>query len=169
MRQLVVGADGFIGRRLLGITGAEGTSRGNPIYHHHHVLDLKDFDTEKLPQADVVYICAGVNGAKNCEGNQDAHRINVDGTIRLAKHYVGQGAFVVWISSTTVEWSNSAYARQKAMTETVLLTMPRVAIVRAGRVLHSNVDELCSTMIRAAKQRSEGVTLWGADEKPYDK
>lgn len=165
----MVGADGFIGKRLLELTGGEGTSRGNPIYHHHHVLDLKEFNSDTLPDADVVYICAGVNGAKNCEGNQEAHRTNVDGTIKLAKHYVGHGAFVVWVSSTTVEWANTSYARQKAMTETVLFNVPNVGIVRAGRVLHSNVDDLCNVLMKVGRDGIEGLTLWGTDEKPYDK
>jgi dTDP-4-dehydrorhamnose reductase len=165
MRELVVGADGFIGSRLLELTGGLGTSRRvTPDLYHYMDLALLG----SLPPADIVYICAGINGAMVCEGNSKAYRINVDGTVRLAQHYSKTG-FVVWISSTTVEWSNSAYARMKQVTEGILRVMPNVGVVRAGRVVKSNVDDLCKTMIEIGRDRIQGVTLWGEDEKPYDK
>lgn len=169
MRELVIGVDGFIGSRLREMAGAEGTSRRNPTMHQFHYLDLLGFAEMALPDAAVVYICAGVNGAMNCAGNRDSYRINVDATIRLAQHYSARGAFVVWISSTSVEWSAEAYARQKALAETALRMLPNVGIIRAGRVLKSNVDDLCNHMIAVGRSRIKGVTLWGTDERPYEK
>lgn len=163
-RELVIGADSFIGRRLKQLTGAEGTSRRGNSEHH---LDCHFMDVRYLPSADIVYLCAAANGQKICEGNALAYRVNVDATIRLAKHYQGK-AFFVWISSSTVEWANSAYARHKALTETALRMMPGVGIVRAGRVLKSNVDDLCRTLMEVGRNRIEDVTIWGSEE-PYEK
>lgn len=163
--ELVIGAEGYIGSRLLSLLGpyALGTTRRSHPYFSY--LDMEKIGS--LPLADIVYICAGVNGAMPCEGNSRAYRINVDATIRLAQHYAKSG-FVVWISSTTVEWSNSAYARMKQVTEGILRVMPNVGVVRAGRVVNSNIDDLCKTMIEVGRSRIEGVTLWG-EEVPYDK
>jgi dTDP-4-dehydrorhamnose reductase len=169
MRELVIGVDGFIGRRMLDLTGAEGTSRGNPCFHGHHHLDLLGFSESDLPKADMVYLCAGVNGAMKCAGNQESYRVNVDATIRLAQHYSSSGSFLVWLSSTSVEWSIEAYARQKAMAETAIRMLPSTGIIRAGRVVRSNLDDLCHRMIAVGRTRTSGVTLWGEDERPYDK
>jgi hypothetical protein len=68
-----------------------------------------------------------------------------------------------------VEWSNSAYARMKQVTEGILRVMPNVGIVRAGRVVNSNVEDLCKTLIDVGRGKITGVTLWGEDEKPYDR
>lgn len=170
-RELVIGADGFIGGRLRTLLGpqCEGTSRRNPTMHPFHHLDLLDFEVAKLPEATAVWICAGVNGAMACEGRAESYRVNVDAPIRLARHYRATGAFTVWISSTTVEWSNSAYARQKSLSEVALSSVPLVGIVRAGRVLHSNVDDLCQLLAKIGRERRAGVTLWGTDEQPYAK
>jgi dTDP-4-dehydrorhamnose reductase len=142
------------------MSGAEGACRGNPLYHNHHLINLLDFTD--VPPADIVYICAGVNGALRCEGSPEAYRTNVDGTIRLVRAY--SSAFVVWISSSTVEWGNSQYARMKAQVEAVLLNNPNVGIVRAGRVLESNVDDLCTTLLKVGRGRIGHLTLWGAEE-----
>lgn len=165
MRELVIGSDGFIGSRLLELTGGVGTSRRvTPGLQHY--MDLSQLGS--LPGADVAYICAGVNGAMNCEGNPKAYTINVDSTIRLAEHYSKTG-FAVWISSTTVMWSDSCYARWKQVTESYLRTLPNVGIVRAGRVVKSNLDDLCNTLIEVGRNKLSGLHLWGEDEKPYEK
>jgi len=99
---------------------------------------------------------------------QGSYRVNVDGTINLVEAY-DAGTFFVWISSTTVEWLRENYGRQKQITEQYLRAKPNVAIVRAGRVLHSNVDDLCDFMIMLGRSRSHGVFLWNENEKPYEK
>lgn len=169
MNELVIGADGFIGAALQRMSGARGTSRRNPtLLPNDYYLDLLNFTAQDLPPADIVYLCAGVNGAKSCEGNQESYRVNVDATIRIARHYKECGSFVVWISSTTVEWSATDYARQKALSE-IGLSLLGAGIVRAGRVLQSNVYGLCQTMLQVGRDGVQGVTLWGVDEKPYEK
>ena len=151
---MIIG-NGFIGKALSEILYSPILTRKD--------LDLLNFTKEQLPEAKQVFLCAGVNGAKACEGSSDAYKVNVDATIKIAKHYSSKGSFLVWISSTMVEWSDCAYARQKALSEIALLTMPNVAVVRAGRVLKENVNDLCLTMYRIADTKSEGLHLWGEE------
>jgi dTDP-4-dehydrorhamnose reductase len=179
MRELVIGADGFVGARLKELSGAVGTTRRKPKRRGpkrrnstragtHH-LDLLAIDEAKLPVADVVYLCAGVNGTMNCEGNRPSWYVNVDAPLQLARHYGGRGAFVVIISSTTVEWSGSAYARQRAQVEAALFGNPNVGIVRAGRVTRDNRDDLCAVMMRIGRGGVAGIAMWNRDEQPYAK
>lgn len=167
--ELVIGADGFVGQRLQQMSGADGTSRRNPLFlPNSYYLDLLDFKTGDLPLTEVVYLCAGVNGSLTCARNvQEAYRINVDATIKIAEHYK-YSAFVVWISSTTVEWGLDHYATQKRTAETALRGLG-VGIVRAGRVTRDNVDDLCNLMMKVGRAKKSGLYLWGVDEKPYAK
>lgn len=168
MKQIaVIGADGFIGASLAKrLPGAILTTRRASYLDGRWPLDLAE--PGQLPDVRTVYLCAGVNGALTCARDpQVSWRVNVDGTIRVAEAYRDR-AFVVWLSSTTVEWGADHYARQKRTAETVLRTMPHVGIVRAGRVTLANVGALCDEMIRIGEGRLPGVRLWNVDEQPYD-
>ncbi|MDZ4253979.1 MAG: hypothetical protein U1A72_15525 [Sulfuritalea sp.] len=167
MTHLVIGARGFIGSALMRRLGAAacGTSRRDG--ESDYVFDLLNF--QDVPEADTVYICAGANGAKACEGNQDAFLVNVDAPVKISHIVTGRGGFVVYISSMSVEWLSAAYQRQKLTAETVLRVMPGVGVVRAGRVLKTNIDDLCDTMIRVGRDRVCGVTRWGNDDIAYQK
>lgn len=167
MIEIVIGGEGFIGSHLVEMLGT-------PIVTAHKLNHLDGrwpFDMllgGRLPAGDIVYLCAGVNGALTCARDpQTSFRTNVDGTINVANHY--KNSFVVWISSTTAEWCAEHYGQQKRITETVLRTMPHVGIVRAGRVTSQNVTDLCRTMIDIGRNKRAGVVLWGEDEKPYEK
>lgn len=164
--ELIIGMDGFIGRNLCRhIPDAIKTTRRNAALETAHYFDLAK--PSKLPAADIVYICAGVNGTLTCaQDPQRSYRVNVDGSIYVAEHYKNS-AFVVFISSTTVEWLGEQYGRQKRIAETYLRALPHVGIVRAGRVLQSNVDNLCELMIEMGRDRKRGPTLWNPDERPY--
>lgn len=166
MRELIVGMDGFIGRNLCKhLPEALKTTRRNQQLEIATYWDA--LNPTPLPDADVVYICFGVNGGLTVAQNtQASYRVNVDATIFVSDFY-GPDAFLVWIGSTTVEWMIEHYARQKQVTETYLRRMTNCGIVRAGRVLQSNVDDLCKTMIDIGRNRKRGVYLWGEDEKPY--
>ena len=166
MRELIVGQDGFIGRNLCRhLPDAVTTTRRNAAMETSFYFDLAK--RGPLPDADIVYICAGINGTLTCANDpQRSYRVNVDGTIYVAEHYRDK-AFVVWISSTTVEWLTEHYGRQKRTAENHLRTLPQVGMVRAGRVLQSNVDDLCELMISIGRNRRREIVLWNAEEKPY--
>ena len=163
MVELVVGADGYIGSHLIKmIPTAMGTTRGHAIYHH---LDL--LNPEVIPQAEIAYICAGVNGFQACEGNVLSYRTNVDGTLKVAREITKGGGFVVWISSCSVEWAHSAYSLQKSLVEIALQMIPQTAIVRAGRVVNQNVESLCKLMVEVGRGKKEGIHLWNTVDMPW--
>ncbi len=181
MRELIIGGDGRVGsalRRLL--PEAMHTTRHSPQPAEFHppwdAFYFNMLNPTALPVADIVYICAGVNGALTCaQQPQLSYRVNVDGTIWIAEYYRKpppplvpyNGPFVVWVSSTTVEWQMEGYGMQKRITEMALRGMPHVGIVRAGRVLQPEVDKLCELMIDIGRNRKRGVFLWNEEEKPY--
>jgi dTDP-4-dehydrorhamnose reductase len=168
MRELIIGGDGRVGVALRRhLPDAGWTSRRLTASSAIPPYDFDLLERGPLPDADVVYICAGVNGALTCSQNaQISYRTNVDGTIYVAEHYRDK-AFVVWVSSTTVEWQMEHYGHQKRITETVLRAMPHVGIVRAGRVLQPEIDDLCRVMIRVGRERERNIVLWNEDERPY--
>lgn len=168
MRELIIGMDGFIGRHLCKhLPQAQCTTRRNAELETAHYFDL--VKQGPLPSnIDIAYLCAGVNGTLTCMRDpQHSYRANVDGTIYVAEHCREVGAHLVWIGSTTAEWMREDYGIQKRTAETCLRTMPNVGIVRAGRVLQSNVDDLCRLMIPIGRERRRGVFIWGEDEAPY--
>lgn len=167
MTELIIGMDGFIGRNLCRhLPDALVTTRRHNRLEHAQFFDMAR--PGPLPEADIVYLCAGVNGnlTCSCEDPRASWKVNVDGTIHVAERYANK-AFVVWISSTTVMWLGEHYGQQKRIAECHLRMLPHVGIVRAGRVLKTNVDDLCSTMIEIGRYRRRGVVLWNEDEKPY--
>lgn len=162
MREAVLGANGYIGRHLAEILpDAMHIGRGS--------IDLRMLPAQRTlaPACDILYLCAGANGAKACEGNQDSFIVNVDAPIFLAEKMAERGGFMVFISSMSIEWLDTAYQRQKLAAETVLRTMPNVGIVRAGRVVDGNIDDLCATMLKIGRNRLRGVTRWGNDDIAY--
>ena len=167
MKELVIGGGGFIGGVLRRNLPAQ-----TPWTSHRHGVAPFKLDllaVSFVPDCDIAYICAGANGAKACEGNQDAFRVNVDGPIEIARIVTGRGGFVVWIGSMSVEWMGAAYQRHKLAAEGVLRLMRGVGVVRAGRVVNGNVDDLCRTLIRVGRNREEGLIRWGNDELAYTK
>lgn len=174
-RHLVIGGDGLIGGAIateLIRGGAEvlATSRrcdGDAL----HFLDLLTVPAQ-LPDlmmhSRVAYLCAGVNGFAQCEGNRESWRVNVDGVIRVAERLHGAAnawlrrwpptsgywvpldlPFLVYVSSDAVEWSGNAYARQRATAETALrgIAGDRLAILRAGKVTATTVQSFAKFAI----------------------
>lgn len=168
MRELVIGATGFIGQALCQqLPEAARTARRVGPYEAY--LDLADFRDNNLPACDIAYVCAGANGAKACEGNQESFRVNVDAPIEIARVVAARGGFTVWISSMSVEWLGGAYQRQKLAAECALRPLHTVGIVRAGRVTRDNVADLCRTLVEVGRNRISGVTRWGTDDIAYVK
>lgn len=175
MRELIIGMDGFIGRHLCErLPDAMRTTRRVPARPNPPSIQpwrITHFDLLRpsaLAAADVVYLCAGINGNLTCSLDpRTSYRVNVDGTIWVAEWCRNTGATLVWLSSTTVMWLNEHYGQQKRLAETYLRAMPHVAIVRAGRVMKDNVGELCDLMIEMSGRPGE-LVIWNADERPYE-
>jgi nucleoside-diphosphate-sugar epimerase len=166
VRELIIGGDGFIGTALRrSLPEAVATTRRRDMVGPF--LDL--LEVRAVPACDVAYLCAGANGAKACEGSQAAFRVNVDAPIEIARLVAAGGGFTVFVSSMSVEWLSTAYQRHKLAAEGALRAMPAVGIVRAGRVVKTNLDELCETLIHVGRNRVAGVTRWGSDELAYQK
>jgi hypothetical protein len=108
-------------------------------------------------------LCAGTKGYAENEGNRASFRADVDGNIRLAKHLLRQGTFVVFVSTDGVEWgAHTAYARNRLLVEMALIMQPNVAIVRPGKFDANNVGPLADLCIDVALRKREGLHYWRA-------
>lgn len=163
MKALVIGGDGFVGLNLVAAlqsAGADvirssrrGIAGAGVIY-----LDLEK-QLPTLPQTEVVYLVAAMTTFRECEGNAGSWIVNVDSQIALAKQAVAMGAFPVFISSDSVEWSGTQYAREKAQAELGVL-MLNGAVVRPTRIRPPRIGEFCQLLVRVGKQRLGGVHRW---------
>lgn len=159
---LVVGSDGVLGTALMRILpDVKGTSRKPTALTLGRVWFDLGFDADLLPQCDVAYLCAGTKGFVNCEGNHAAFRSDVDGNIRVVKYLLKLGAFVVFISSDAVEWSNSGYGRNRAYVEMAIVMIPNVAIIRPSGFGEHNVENLAKLCAEVGEKKLEGVHYWG--------
>jgi dTDP-4-dehydrorhamnose reductase len=175
--ELVVGSDSLIGgalvrslraagRRVFGTT-RRPTDVGGDTLH----LDLANVPRSwNGPRVAVAYLTAGVTRLEACRQDPDgAHRINVEGSCRLARLLRDAGAFVVFLSSNQVFDGSrpyrrtdetpcplTAYGRQKAEAEARLLELgARVAVVRLTKVLGESVPLFAGWA--AAARRGEKV------------
>lgn len=145
---LVVGATGTLGYRLMQRNGYEAypTRLENEGYAFGY---------------ETAYLCAGTKGYAECEGNREAFRADVDGNIRLAKHLLRQGTFVVFVSTDGVEWgAHTAYARNRLLVEMALVMQPNVAIVRPSKFDKQTVGPLADLCIAVGEGRKEGLHYW---------
>jgi dTDP-4-dehydrorhamnose reductase len=116
-------------------------------------LDLSAPGDFRLPVVpDSAFLCAARSGFDDCnKSSGSTYRVNVTGSIAVAKHLLSRGVFVVFLSSSAVfdgmgalrttesELSPStAYGRQKAEAERKLVDLDQgkgqVAIVRLTKV-----------------------------------
>lgn len=164
---LVVGSDGLIGSNLSRMLEVDGwrvtqTTR-RPTDPAKFYLDLLDPLREWLPDSDVTFVCAGVNGTEACEGDSTSWRVNVDGVIAVARHCLLRGDFVIYVSSLSVEWSQSMYARQRAQVEMFMMSAGlhgdrRLSlVVRSGRITSQNAPWLASYLSTQGKKRAGGL------------
>ncbi len=160
MNSLVIGGDGLIGSGIkswLWPDVVATTRRHDGVFHGSIFLDLLQ-PPEELPHADVAYICAGINGIRENEGNATAWRTNVDGVISVIR-LLGE-AFIVYISSSAVEWSDTSYARQRALVECGLRFRGHGAIVRPQRVTRDNVNVFAQYIAEIGQTQRVGVYQW---------
>lgn len=119
-----------------------------------------DFPTcMTLRPQDCVFLCAGVSGYEACQGNREAYRVNVDGTIQLAQQVIRQGAFFVFLSTLAIEWGDgSDYTRHKAIVEIVLHSMGPHAVIRpTHKITAANVADFVPMLADIGINRRAGV------------
>ncbi|MFH1148463.1 MAG: sugar nucleotide-binding protein [Pseudomonadota bacterium] len=156
--QLVVGADGLIGRALAdGLASKEyhvleTTRRVDYLSENRIFLDLCGNSPKWLPPCPIfaAYLCAGVSSLESCR-TKPAHTalVNVHNTVQLATLLAARGTFIVYPSSNLVHdgclpfrkiddpvCPQSEYGRQKAEVEKKLLALgERASIVRMTKVI----------------------------------
>jgi dTDP-4-dehydrorhamnose reductase len=155
---LIVGGDGMIGGAVAARFIETGhrtwatTRRLAQATAETPFLDLSMEQLAPLPPADVVIIAAAVARLGDCEADpQGSRRVNVDGTLALAKSYLERGSHVIFLSSDKVfdgtrphrlrgepTCPATTYGEQKAFTEAALGKLPGTAIVRLSKVLSPN-------------------------------
>ncbi len=156
---LIIGGDGTIGKALAVRLAAAGidvvgtTRRAGSVESGRAFLDLADDPRAWQPPywPDMAYLCAAVTDVSACqERENETRRVNVTNTVALANRLVAEGAFVVFVSTNAVfdgtrpfrradeaVCPTTAYGRQKAEAERLLLTLGRsVAGLRLTKVLH---------------------------------
>jgi len=156
---LVVGSDGSIGRSLVTAFQASGknvlqTTRNRNLVSVQKVFldlseDLRQWPLPTVP-VKVAFICAAVTSQEKCRSEPEySRRVNVEGTISLARRLVDSGCFVIFLSTNVVFDGKkpfakgndpvnpqSAYGRQKSEAEAKLLKMgDMLSIVRFSKVL----------------------------------
>ena len=156
---LIVGADGIIGRNLVAAFESAGKAVWQTTRHLDQVggqrvfLDLsKDLTQWSLPPAPIstAILCAAVTSLESCRLDpKSSRRVNVLGTIALAKRLVEAGTFVVFLSTNLVFNGEAPfvkptdpvnpqteYGSQKAEVESQFLAWgEKIAIVRFSKVL----------------------------------
>ena len=146
---LVVGAHGLLGGTLRDLIGADSYS--------WRLEDVPLID----PGYDAAFLCAGTKGFAENEGNRATFRADVDGNIRLARHLLRQGTFVVFVSTDAVEWAlHTAYARNRFMVELAIGGLPNVAIFRPAKFDHSTAGLVARMCADIGLQRKEGLHRW---------
>ena len=159
---LVIGADGLIGRavadhlQLVGESVLETTRRPDTISERRLLLDLTEDVSEWHPprQVSVAYLCAAVSSLARCRRNPaQSALVNVQNTVALAKKFVANGTFVIFLSTNLVYNGRvpfrkaneplsprTEYGRQKAEAERQLLALgDSISVVRLTKVIGPNM------------------------------
>ena len=147
---IIVGASGILGAALHRRIGGIGMRRGD--------YDLKG-DPIALPGADLIYIVASKTKFRDCELDEDAWAVNVDGPMKLAHRF--KDSFIVYISSEAAEWSGrTAYGDQKRYAELGLRTVvpyENLCIVRPKKLTPVRIELLCEFLERVGRERLCGI------------
>ena len=155
MPVLITGSRGILGGAIhKRIPSAYATTRKTLNLSHQVTPEFSTFDT--------AYLCAGTKGHKECEGNAEVFRADVDGNIRLIRHLLKQGCFVVFVSTDAVEWGTTSYTRNRLLVEQALWFQPHTAVIRPSRFTEMNVAALADLCVDVGTARKEGVHYWGS-------
>jgi dTDP-4-dehydrorhamnose reductase len=159
---LIVGVDSKIGSALYqsylrdGYSAFATTRRKSVVNDSVYYLDLSSvqYQLEILPKVDIVFLCAYITSMSECKTVSYSEKVNVDGISSLARFFLNQGSYVVFLSSNavfnrqqnrakecTVPIPRTIYGWQKYKAENQLLKLategvaPKLAIVRLTKVL----------------------------------
>ena len=152
---------------ITGGMGLLGTALRHYFMDDHNIyaprrlhFDLRDGAYEDHSN-DVAFLCAGTKGFAENEGNRESFRSDVDGNIRIARHLLKQGTFVVFVSTDAVEWAlHTAYARNRFMVELAIGGLPNVGIFRPAKFTAETVAEVARACADVGLKRKEGLTRW---------
>ncbi len=154
MKCLVLGGSGLLGNALCAELGMN--LQWAPTREEKDLATAEDFLSY-----DVAFLCAGTKGFAENEGNRESFRSDVDGNIRIARHLLRQGTFVVFVSTDAVEWAlHTAYARNRFMVELAIGNEPNVAIFRPSKFTAETVYEVAKACASVGLKRIEGLTRW---------
>lgn len=161
---LVVGADSFLGSRLVSQFKRQGhnvigtTRRPETIGLGRVFLDIRDSDNFQISGNECIFILAGVTNYGLCETYPEAWDINVKALPRMASRFLESGAFVFFVSTNSVfggdhPWPREddphqptiAYSRQKSASEAAIRNqaeklgcLDQFAIIRLTKVVGAN-------------------------------
>lgn len=151
---LIIGGSGLLGKALRLRLDCVAPSRSE--------FDLRGGDLSVLPDCDTAYLCAGIRYFQKCEGSASVFQADVDGNLRVARHFLKRGTFVVFVSSDAVEnMAHTAYGRNRLLVEMSLIMQPNVAIIRASRFTEETVGKLADFIIGVG--RTQGLHYWRDD------
>jgi dTDP-4-dehydrorhamnose reductase len=159
---LVAGGAGLIGGALVRQLRAEGDevveTRRGPGPPGSLVLDLAAPSSTwpRLDRFEVAFLCAGRTALADCENDPPGtRRVNVDGTVALARLLHDGGSRVVLVSSPLVFDGTlpipgpsdtpspvSEYGRQKADAERAVLALLRGSVLRLAKVIGPGAPRL---------------------------
>ena len=161
-RLLIVGGDSMIGRAMAAYYGGRGwrvqatTRRRSQVDAAHPFLDLTA-PLDDLPPADMVILAAAAARIGDCEADPAAtRRVNVDGTLAVARHMAGHGSHILLLSTDKVfdgtvarrdrtdrPCPACAYGKQKAAAEAGILALgEQGTILRLSKVVEPGLDLL---------------------------
>ncbi len=175
MKILVVG-DGLIGStikakllwqrmecgdELISTTRKPGRANGKSVLY----LDLAKPPMELPKDLGLVFLCAGINGFRECAISL-SWRTNVDGVLDVAERLLlfgGPTVFVVYISTSAVEWSDDPYARQRWAVEQGLRAFCyRRAVIRPEKVTPENSNGFAQYAVDIGLNQRAGLHRWVA-------
>jgi len=171
-RKIIIGATGFVGKRLLACASKIGKSFGTSSKGgEHQKLDLKNLtknDLGFINSNDVLFITAAISSPDICSKDPKlAWAVNVDGTSRLIEYAMEIGARVIFFSSDTVygerfddfdESSDIAplgiYALMKSEIERKFLNVAEFKSIRLSYVFSSE-DKFTQYVINTHRKGEE--------------
>jgi|SRR5579884_564157 len=160
---LITGSNGFIGSHAVNAALARGyrvKTFSRSLSNLPPAVRTEDRFVGELPHQIPDNLLAGVNAVVHCAAwvgrdsdSNLAHRVNVEGTVGLAKRAVAEGvqAFVFLSSQSASPTASSAYGRSKFLAEQALLAMadlnsiilrPGLVCGRSGNALYHRMQVL---------------------------